>query len=180
MLRILREVSHDPSAQELTSTFADTLPAGGGGLGVGGDAVGGRQLGPALGRLSSWGEEVQATPSGHWACPQVIARSDDPGDNPTPAHTLTHMHIALLFPHLSSLWLTQSCTFISTATEESQRGLCAPPIHPCNVGIPTYQPEVPERDQIVTVRNMTELSKADKISHVNCETKVTVLFVLRE
>lgn len=48
----------------------------------------------------------------------------------------------------------------------------------CKVGIPTYHPEVPERNQIVTVGNTTELSKADKISHVNCETKVTVLFVL--
>lgn len=38
-------------------------------------------------------------------------------------------------------------------------GLCAAP-----VDIPTHHPEVPERNQTVTVRNTTELSKADKIS----------------
>lgn len=131
-------------------------------------------------RLGSCGEEVRGSLGGPCFCPPMPPGSGDPGDTPLPTQSSTHAHMAS--PSFLP-WLVQDSKFISTPEGETQRGYMLPPWIPCTgcrLGTPTYHLEVPERNQIVTVRNTTELSKADKISPVNCETEVTVLFVLRE
>lgn len=129
--------------------------------------------------VGSWSGELQVGPVHAFGWSKG---SSDPGNTPPSAQAPTHTHPVLLSPHLYPRPLS-ACAELQIhkhRTERKQEGPCAPPEDQCKVGIPTYHPEVPERNQIVTVRNTTELSKADKISHINCETEVTVLFVLRE
>ena len=106
--------------------------------------------------------------------------SGDPG-LPLPRRTHTNTHPR--GPALSPVVLPVACAGLQIRNHRTGRrpgGRRAPPVDRCELGIPTYHPEVPETDRVVTVRNGTELSKADKIGHINHETEVTVLFVLRE
>lgn len=139
-----------------------------------------RRAGESSGRLSSCGEEVWGSPGGHCSCPPMQPASDDLCDTPPPAHSHPH---TFTWPYILPIHPPLACSELQIHKHRMGRnpkGLYAPSMDQCRLGIPTYHPEVPERNQIVTVRNMTELSKADKISPVNCETEVTVLFVLRE